>query len=53
MEVYAGFLEYTDHHVGRLIDGLKKLNILDDMLIYYITGGSREARVVTKLAAQI
>ena len=38
MEVYAGFLEYTDHHVGRLIDGLKKLNILDDTLIYYITG---------------
>ena len=21
MEVYAGFMEYTDHHVGRLIDG--------------------------------
>jgi len=53
MEVYAGFMEYTDHHVGRLLDGLKKLKILDDTLIYYITGGSREARVVTKLAAQI
>ena len=38
MEVYAGFLEYTDHHVGRLIDGLKKLNILDDTLVYYIIG---------------
>jgi arylsulfatase len=38
MEVYAGFLEYADHHVGRLIDGLKKLNILDDTLIYCITG---------------
>src|SRR5204863_3590934 len=38
MEVYAGFLEYTDHHVGRLLDGLKKLNILDDTLIYYIIG---------------
>ena len=25
MEVYAGFLEYTDHHVGRLLDALKKL----------------------------
>ena len=25
MEVYAGFLEYTDHHVGRLLDGLKDL----------------------------
>ena len=24
MEVYAGFLEYTDHHVGRLIDALER-----------------------------
>jgi arylsulfatase len=38
MEVYAGFLEYTDHHVGRLLDSLKKLNVLDDTLVYYIIG---------------
>jgi arylsulfatase len=38
MEVYAGFLAYTDHHVGRLLDTLKKLNILDDTLVYYIVG---------------
>jgi arylsulfatase A-like enzyme len=38
MEVYAGFLEYTDHHIGRLLDGLKKLDILDDTLVYYIIG---------------
>jgi len=38
MEVYAGFLEYTDHHIGRLLDGLKKLSILDDTLVYYIIG---------------
>ena len=38
MEVYAGFLEYTDHHVGRLLDGLEKLGILDDTLVYYIIG---------------
>ena len=38
MEVYAGFMEYTDHHVGRMVDGLKKLGILDDTLIYYIIG---------------
>ena len=38
MEVYAGFLEYTDHHVGRLLDGLKKLGISDDTLVYYIIG---------------
>jgi arylsulfatase A-like enzyme len=38
MEVYAGFLEYTDHHVGRLLDSVKKLNLFDDTLIYYIIG---------------
>jgi len=38
MEVYAGFMEYTDHHVGRLVDSLKKLNLLDDTLIYFIIG---------------
>ena len=38
MEVYAGFLEYTDHHVGRLIEGLSRLKILDGTLIYYIIG---------------
>ena len=38
MEVYAGFLEHTDHHVGRLIDALEKMEILDDTLIYYIVG---------------
>ena len=38
MEVYAGFLEHIDHHVGRLIDALADLEILDDTLIYYIIG---------------
>ena len=38
MEVYAGFLEHTDHHVGRLIDALAELEILDDTLVYYIIG---------------
>ena len=38
MEMYAGFLEHTDHHVGRLIDALKDLGILEDTLIYVIIG---------------
>jgi len=38
MEIYAGFLEYTDHHVGRLVDSVQKLGLLDDTLIYYIIG---------------
>jgi len=38
MEVYAGFLEHTDFHLGRLIDVLAALKVLDDTLIYYIIG---------------
>jgi arylsulfatase A-like enzyme len=38
MEVYAGFLEHTDHHVGRLIEALEDLDVLDDTLVYYIIG---------------
>jgi len=38
MEVYAGFLEHTDHHIGRLIDALQELEILEDTLIYVIIG---------------
>src|SRR5687767_3254697 len=38
MEVYAGFLEYTDHHVGRLVDSLSTLGIADNTLVYYIIG---------------
>ena len=36
MEVYAGFLEHIDHHVGRLVDALADLEVLDDTLIFYI-----------------
>ncbi|HET7900651.1 MAG TPA: arylsulfatase, partial [Candidatus Nanopelagicales bacterium] len=38
MEVYAAFLEHTDHHIGRLLDTLEDLEILDDTLIYLIIG---------------
>jgi arylsulfatase A-like enzyme len=38
MEIYAGFLEFTDHHIGRLLDALEDLGVLDDTLVYYIIG---------------
>ena len=34
MEVYAGFLAHTDLQVGRLIDALADLDVLDDTLVY-------------------
>jgi arylsulfatase len=38
MEAYAGFLEHTDHQVGRLIEALKDLEVLDDTLVFVIVG---------------
>jgi arylsulfatase A-like enzyme len=38
MEVYAGFMEHTDHQIGRIIDALDGLGILDDTLVYAIIG---------------
>jgi arylsulfatase A-like enzyme len=38
MEVYAGFMEHTDHQVGRVIDALEDLELLDDTLIYVMVG---------------
>jgi len=38
MEVYAGFLEHTDHHLGRLVDAVDDLGVLGETLIYYVIG---------------
>ena len=38
MEVYAGFLAYADHYVGKLLDAYEELGILDDTLVYVIIG---------------
>jgi arylsulfatase A-like enzyme len=38
MEIYAGFLEQTDHEIGRLVDAIDDLGALENTLIYYIIG---------------
>src|SRR5262247_2974266 len=38
MEVYAGFLEHTDHQIGRVLDTLKDVGLYDDTLVYLIVG---------------
>jgi arylsulfatase len=38
MEVYAGFLEHTDFHVGRVVEAIEDLGVLEDTLVYYIIG---------------
>ncbi|WP_019180325.1 arylsulfatase [Microbacterium yannicii] len=38
MEVYAGFLEHTDFHVGRVVDAIEELGALENTIVYYIIG---------------
>lgn len=38
MEVFAGFGEYTDTEIGRLIDAIKATGQLDNTLVFYIVG---------------
>ena len=38
MEVYAAFLEHTDHHVGRVLDAVRDVGALDNTIVYYIIG---------------
>ncbi|MEZ5130421.1 MAG: arylsulfatase [Mycobacterium sp.] len=38
MEIYAGFLEQTDHEIGRVVEAIADLGALEDTLVYYIIG---------------
>jgi len=38
MEIYAGYLTYTDYEVGRLINHLKETNQLDNTLVFVMLG---------------
>lgn len=38
METYAGFAEHADTQVGRLVDALDGLGVLDDTLFLYLLG---------------
>ncbi len=38
MESYAGFLTQTDYEIGRIVSYLKKINQLDNTLIFVIVG---------------
>ena len=43
MEVFAGFLEHTDHHIGRMIAFLDKMGLLDDTLIMVVSDNGASA----------
>ena len=38
MEVYAGFLSYTDYEIGRVVNYLKENNLLDNTAIFVLIG---------------
>jgi arylsulfatase A-like enzyme len=48
-DVYAAYLAYTDHEIGRVIQAVEDLGKLDDTLIVYISGdngGSAEGTLI-------
>ena len=49
MEVYAAYLAYVDHEIGRVVQAIEDMGKLDDTLIIYISGdngGSAEGSPV-------
>jgi arylsulfatase len=38
MEVYAGYLTYTDHEIGRVVNHLKEIKQFDNTLIFVMIG---------------
>ena len=43
MEVFAGFLSHTDHHIGRLLDFLQELGELDNTLVMVVSDNGASA----------
>ena len=43
MEVFAGFLSHTDHHLGRLLDFLRAQGVLDNTIVMVISDNGASA----------
>ncbi|HYF72358.1 MAG TPA: arylsulfatase [Nocardioides sp.] len=43
MEVFAGFMTHTDHHLGRLFDSLDELGVADDTLVMVLSDNGASA----------
>ncbi|MGY1710426.1 arylsulfatase [Geodermatophilus sp. SYSU D00758] len=43
MEVFAGFLTHTDHHIGRLLDFLREIDELDNTLVVVVSDNGASA----------
>jgi arylsulfatase len=49
MEVYAGYLTYTDHEIGRVVNYLKESNQLDNTLIFVAIGDNGASKEGTQV----
>ncbi len=38
METFAGFMEHTDNEVGRMVDAIEEVGVLDNTLFIYVMG---------------
>jgi len=38
MEVYAAALSHCDHQIGRVVDAIEEMGVLDNTLVFYIQG---------------
>ncbi|SHG72802.1 arylsulfatase [Chryseolinea serpens] len=55
-EVYAGFLSYTDHEIGRFVNYLEQIGELDNTLIFVVigdNGGSKEGSYTGTTGASV
>jgi arylsulfatase len=43
MEVYAGFLSQTDHHIGRVLDFIERLGELDNTIVVCVSDNGASA----------
>jgi arylsulfatase A-like enzyme len=48
MEVYAGYLTYTDYQIGRVINYLKENSLLDNTIVYVIIGDNGASKEGTR-----
>jgi arylsulfatase len=51
MELYAAMVENLDHHVGRLVDHLKKIGEYDNTLFLFFADNGAEGSDVAKMVA--
>lgn len=43
MEVFAGFMTHTDHHLGRLFDFLEEIGVADDTIVMVLSDNGASA----------